>query len=241
MRDLSNQKFNRLMALEPIKKNNRIYWKCQCDCGNIVEVRADGLLSGKTKSCGCYKKEILIKHNKIRQTLDLTNQRFGKLTAIKSTNLANEDGRIIWECVCDCGNICYVDTHSLQQGNVSSCGCLRSKGEEKIKKILEENNIKFKQQYKFSNCIFPDTKYPAIFDFYVENKYLIEYDGEQHFYYKNNPHTWNTKENYLKVKNHDDIKNTWCKNNNIVLIRIPYFNLDSLTINDLLIGSKYEI
>lgn len=82
-----------------------------------------------------------------------------------------------------------MDTHSLQQGNVSSCGCLRSKGEEKIKKILEENNIKFKQQYKFNNCIFPDTKYPAIFDFYVENKYLIEYDGEQHFYYKNNPHT----------------------------------------------------
>jgi len=53
--------------------------------------------------------------------------------------------------------------------------------------ILIKNNINFISQYKFKDCIFPDTKYPAIFDFYLPDKNIcIEYDGEQHFYYKNN-------------------------------------------------------
>ena len=241
MKDLTNQKFNKLTALEPIKKGKRIYWKCKCDCGNITEVRADQLVSGTTKSCGCYKKDILISHNKLRQTLDLSNQRFGKLTAIKSTNISNADGRIIWECICDCGNVCYVDTHSLKQGKTNSCGCLKSKGEFVIKQILQNNNIYFEEQVKFKDCIFPDSGYPAIFDFYVNKSYIIEYDGEQHFYYKSNPHTWNNKENYQKVKLHDNIKNEWCKKNNITLIRIPYFKLNEITIKDLLIGSEYTI
>ena len=44
---------------------------------------------------------------------------------------------------------------------------------------------------------------------------------------------WNTKENFELLKKHDNIKNQWCKENNIPLIRIPYTHLDNLKIEDL--------
>lgn len=67
MENLLNQTFNYLTVIDgPIKKGRRYYWKCQCKCGNIKEVRSDGLKSGQTKSCGCYKNEIFIENNKKR-------------------------------------------------------------------------------------------------------------------------------------------------------------------------------
>lgn len=57
--DLTGEKFNRLLVvgIDSGKETRKTYWICQCDCGNIVSVRSDALLSGKTKSCGCYKSE----------------------------------------------------------------------------------------------------------------------------------------------------------------------------------------
>lgn len=42
-----------------IRGRRRRYWLCQCECGNIVTVRDDGLNGGHTKSCGCLQKEIV--------------------------------------------------------------------------------------------------------------------------------------------------------------------------------------
>lgn len=117
-----------------------------------------------------------------------------------------------------------------------SCGCLKkSIGEYLIEKILSENNINFISQYHTENCKFLDTNYYAYFDFYIDNKYIIEYDGEQHF----NPQCFNnmTKNDaiiqFQKTKEHDKIKNKYCKDNNIPLIRIPYTHLNSLCLEDL--------
>ena len=83
MENLIGKTFNYLTVIDgPIRKNNKIFWTCKCKCGSIKDIRSDGLKSGKTKSCGCFKKNILIKENIKRQTLDLTNQRFGKLVAL---------------------------------------------------------------------------------------------------------------------------------------------------------------
>jgi hypothetical protein len=45
-------------------------------------------------------------------------------------------GSIIWKCQCDCGNIHYASTENLLGNNVQSCGCLHSRGNQKIKNIL---------------------------------------------------------------------------------------------------------
>lgn len=55
---------------------------------------------------------------------DLTNQKFGRLIAIKVSE--KRSGRkTYWDCVCDCGKIKTVRTDSLKSGKVRSCGCLK--------------------------------------------------------------------------------------------------------------------
>lgn len=74
--DLTNQKFNRLTVLgKSDKKGEKVMWKCQCDCGNIIYVATCNLRGNKFKSCGCLKNEKLIqrstKHNKCHTRLYL--------------------------------------------------------------------------------------------------------------------------------------------------------------------------
>lgn len=95
-----------------------------------------------------------------------------------------------------------------------------SKGEESISEILREWGIDFKGQYKFEGC--RDTR-PLPFDFYLPDYNIcIEYDGGQHF---QGVVGWG---NYDTIKKHDDIKNEFCLANNIILIRIPYWEKDNL-------------
>ena len=58
LKDLTNQTFGRLTVIErdttkPMGKENFAYWKCKCQCGNIVSVRGDHLRHHTTQSCGC--------------------------------------------------------------------------------------------------------------------------------------------------------------------------------------------
>lgn len=68
--EIANQKFGRLTALKldhiQSRKNGGgiHYWLCQCECGNKVVVRKSALLKGHSKSCGCYKMEVLKEKNK---------------------------------------------------------------------------------------------------------------------------------------------------------------------------------
>lgn len=61
LKDLTGQRFGRLVVLRKSEGNRpndkgRIFWECQCDCGNQVSVRAGALTSGNTKSCGCARR-----------------------------------------------------------------------------------------------------------------------------------------------------------------------------------------
>lgn len=54
---------------------------------------------------------------------DLAGRRFERLIVIKKTN-SRRYGSIVWECRCDCGNICHYTTSGLMGGHSKSCGCL---------------------------------------------------------------------------------------------------------------------
>ena len=102
--------------------------------------------------------------------------------------------------------------------NKSGCpNCLNSKGEILIKKILKELDIKYLPQHKFDDC---RDKNKLAFDFYLPNKNIcIEFDGKQHF----EPiKRFGGIVNFVITKNHDEIKNNYCKNNNIKILRIKY-------------------
>ena len=220
--DLTGQKFGRLTVIErvPEKKNNQICWKCKCDCGNEYIVIGNNLKRGTTTSCGCYRKEKVSQE----KTKNLIGQRFGKLVVIAYNGSKNRQSS--WLCQCDCGNQCIEPGALLTFGSVQSCGCQHSRKESEISCFLMEQNIKFEKQKTFDSCRFPDTNHLGYFDFYLPDyNVLIEYDGSQHFSYRENG-GWNNKENYLKTVERDEFKNNWAKENNIPLLRIKYNNKD---------------
>ena len=58
-KDIAGMTFGYLTAIEPTEKRDRRYiiWRCQCKCGNIVDIPATRMLQGSTLSCGCLQKE----------------------------------------------------------------------------------------------------------------------------------------------------------------------------------------
>lgn len=156
--------------------------------------------------------------------IDITGQKFGQWTVLYKTDKRSANGSIYWHCRCKCGNEKDVISASLRNGTSLSCGLHNvSKGNEKIRQLLEEAKIPFEAEKKFDNC---KDKKELPFDFYVNNHYLIEFDGQQHF----DP---NSIFDYEYTHSHDLIKTEWCKTNNIPLIRIPYTHLEKITLNDL--------
>lgn len=122
MKDLTGQRFGKLLAVKPTeeRKNGRIVWECQCDCGEAAYVLGTKLVSGNTKSCGCLRREQTV----LKRTKDLTGKRFGKLVVVGATE-QRKQSCVVWECKCDCGNTAFVPSSLLTNGNTASCGCLR--------------------------------------------------------------------------------------------------------------------
>lgn len=236
--DLTGKTFGRLTVLnKTIKKGNEWHWNCVCECGNNCEVAGVNLRKGRTRSCGCLKKES--DKNPKGNVIDLAGKKFGHLTVL-SRDGSDKYGHAKWLCECDCENHTRLSIlgDNLKRGHTISCGCeRRSRGELAIAKLLTDNNIPFEQEvpiFKFANGT------NARFDFYVDKKYLIEYDGETHYQY--NLHGWHNKEQLEAQQERDIIKNQWCLDNNIPLIRIPFTILSKLTINDLLLeDSEYVV
>ena len=107
-----------------------------------------------------------------------------------------------------------------------------SLGERRIIELLTKNKKDFIREATFGTCLFTDTHYPARFDFLIDNMFLIEFDGEQHY---KPVDIYGGVDAFLKTQEHDEYKNQWCKENNIPLIRIPYTKLDTLVIEDLML------
>ncbi len=117
-KDISGQRFGKLVAIQPLRTEKKLgtIWQCQCDCGNYVEVPVSRLTSGNTKSCGCIKA-------KQKKDQDITGQRFGRLVAVKFCYF-DEQYKDYWLFHCDCGNEKILAAGNVKWGNVRSCGCL---------------------------------------------------------------------------------------------------------------------
>lgn len=232
--NLLGQRFERLTVTKRIiDDKDHVMWEATCDCGNKIIVRGDSLRTGHTRSCGCLQKEVVGSINK----KDLVGQKFGRLTVIKQSQRKDSSGNYYWFCNCECGTTNQeVSGHHLVQGNISSCGCMRSKGEEKITKILIENNIKFKREYLIEEFTLSTGGHPrfdfAILDDNNQLKYFIEYHGEQHYQARGSIFT---EERVAVIQIRDKEKEKFCEENAIPLIIIPYTKFNDLNIKDLII------
>lgn len=73
------------------------------------------------------------------EVIDLTSQKFGRLTVLKFSHKIEKGNnrRYYWLCKCDCGNETIVNSASLKNGHTLSCGCLRV---ENLKKVIDKHN-----------------------------------------------------------------------------------------------------
>lgn len=226
---LEGQKFGKLTVIKATdqRRHGEVVWECQCDCGNICYATSYGLKVGDNVSCGCYNKA----REKFKKmvNVDLIGQKFGKLTVIAKTDMRTASRGVLWECQCDCGNICYVSTNHLQTNNTQSCGCLSniSIGEQEIKNLLDKNAIPYQREYKFPEL--PNRRYDfAIFDNNRNLIKLIEFDGEQH--YKEALFFNKTLAEQQKI---DKEKTQFAQQKGIKLIRIPYWKRNNIQLKDL--------
>lgn len=203
--EIGNQYGKLKVIAEAPSREGRAYWLCECECGNIKEISGTNLRVYGHIGCGCG------------QITDRIGKKYGLLTVIKQLPENN------WECKCECGNITIAHGSQLNKNHKLSCGCLKSKGEATIIKILEKLNKTFIQEKTFETCVFPNSQAKARFDFYLPNDNLIiEYDGEQHYF------GWNGKENLKEIQQKDTFKTAWCEKNGIKMLRIPFFKYDQI-------------
>lgn len=134
-------------------------------------------------------------------------------------------------CKCECGEEYITSINSFRSGKTrcDKCSNIISRYEQLVINYLRKNKIKYTRQKKFSDC---RNILPLPFDFYVKDfNMLIEVDGQGH-YQVCNFHGC-SKEQGLKsfesTKINDGIKTKYCKDNNINLLRIPYWEFEDKT------------
>lgn len=182
---------------------------------------------------GCLKCGYEISSQKTKLDVDYIEKYFSD----HGSHLLNKDEYVHWnsknlKATCpQCGEIFVTSFNSfkIHDGQrCPKCSQLISKGEKKVKDVLEHNCINYEFQKRFNDC---RTSIPLPFDFYLPDyNLIIEYDGEGHYIPINHGGMNDevTKENLKDIQKRDNIKNKYCFDNNIELLRIPYWDFDNI-------------
>jgi len=165
------------------------------------------------KECNIEKKR---NHNYIEKAKEIYGDKYdySKITSYKNNSTK-------YEIICKKHGSFFLTLRDHVNKKIECPFCMNenayTKGEEKIKHFLEKNNIKFIYQKKFDDC---KKIKNLFFDFYIEGKNtVIEYDGEQHFFEK----SFNQgKHNLAITQERDNIKNNYCFDKKIKIIRISF-------------------
>lgn len=145
------------------------------------------------------------------------NPQYEKLTVL------SVDG-IHYLCECACGNIVILTQEELMK---QGCGaaCSTSRGEVCAADIFNELGIKYQVQKKFDD-------FDMRFDFYLPDyNIIIECDGAQHFRSINSE--WNSETKLQETRTRDKMKQKYCKEHNITLIQIPFWDHKALSVENL--------
>lgn len=179
------------------------------DHGSFYQRPNDHLNGHGCPKCGNEQK-------RIKQQIDffqLSIEKYDDLYDYSESVYINN--RIPIKIKCNKHNEYFTQTsYAHLKGYVSCKLCrIKSKGEEKVKSFLESFKVKYIREYRFNDCV---SKYRLPFDFYCPYLNLcIEYDGRQHYDKTSLFYSDELVEN-------DNLKNEYCKKNNIKLIRIRH-------------------
>ena len=189
--------------------------KCRCIKHNYVwNADADNILRGGG-CCFCGRENSSIKRMKTNDLFMIQLKEVNK-DIIPLEEYHGTHTKIKFKCL-----KCNYEWSAIPQDILHGVGCPQcniSKGENQIAKWLSLHNIEYIPQKKFNDCI---DIHSLPFDFYLpNNNKCIEFDGKQHFEPLKH---FGGQESFEYRQRHDKIKTEYCKNNNIPLLRIPYY------------------
>lgn len=193
--------------------NNQEKLLIQCPEGHVFKMNYADFKSGyRCAECAGNKKKTIEEISNYLQQYNYT------LLSDEYTN-AHKDLLVM----CPEGHTYLVTWNNFQSGKRCPV-CNESKGEEKCRRYFVLQNINFQRQYSFDDCRNIEL---LRFDFAIFNEngslsFLCEYDGEFHYLAIES-------EKKLKYQQKlDSIKNIYCQQNNIHLLRIPYWDFDNI-------------
>ncbi len=192
-----------------VSPSSHIYKKCGCPKCKYDKMMINRKSTNSTWSTSQFVDVANIKHN---NQYDYSLVQY-KNAHTKVTIICNQHG-----------NFTITPSDHIRGNNGFGSGCQIcspkiSKPEQLIYQWLTDNGIKFIHQYKYDDLM-SDTHSKLIYDFYLPTyNILIEYDGIQHY----KSVSKYPVETFERTKLHDKLKNDYAINNNITLIRIPYY------------------
>lgn len=203
-------------------KNNKWHGLFKCPrCDDDFESMISNISKGNTASCGCLRDDDFYKKIHEHNYKDLAGQRSGDWTFLHRTDRQSKNGTWYWYCECDNGHSKEILSSNFEKTTLCQECHSNSKGEQKVKSILDSLKINYLSQYAFEDCKNINALY---FDFYLpDNNCCIEYDGIQHF-----EKTHFSHDSFEIRQERDEMKNQYCKRNGITLIRIPYWDFDKV-------------
>ena len=185
--------------------------------GDFLQKAAHHLSGSGCKCCSIQKRAYDKKYSNSEFILKANNVHNYKYDYTK-TIYELSTKKVIISCF-EHGDFYQIPAAHLSGNGCPECGNKNSKNVEYIKLFLDNKKIEYILEKRFADC--KNIK-PLPFDFYIPSLNLcIEYDGEQHY---KSISSWGGEEGLLYRQINDNIKNEYCKNNNINLIRISYNN-----------------
>lgn len=206
-------------------KNHRKIKVKSVENGEIFESNLSDIRTGHTKYPPSLSREKANLHTRIWKQNKIKKVDGYRIILLGDEGHDNFGSRIYKFKNLDTEKIFVSTVTKVLSGNTLGIKGL-SRGEQKIKDILEELNIMFITEYTFNDCLSYNGN-KLRFDFYLPDyNTCIEYDGEQHF------RGWrksDSRNDLSKIQERDEIKNKYCENNNIFLIRIPYTDFKNIS------------
>lgn len=143
IKNLIGDKFGRLLVIAQSEGRSTngggLMWVCQCDCGEKKTISSRGLVHDGIESCGCKRRE---KSNVNKISIGM---RVGKLTVVGKRSKISYVTK--WDCLCDCGKSCIVESADIVRAHVKSCGCSKY-----TKKIVDMVGCRFSKLVVVKMC-----------------------------------------------------------------------------------------
>jgi len=186
---------------------NKQYLEYLCPNGHHTSITFDGFTRSDTFICGYCSKSY-------KYTIEDMRKEFINVGyTLLSTEYINAHCPL--KFICENNHIHSIKWTDFSQG--TRCGqCLNSRGIKICKDYFKSIDLPFTLEHKYPDC--KNIK-PLPFDLLVNNQFIIEYDGGQHFAPVDH---FGGKSQFEKQKKHDHIKTTYCIHNKIPLLRISY-------------------